>query len=192
MSILIAGLVIFLGIHSVSIAAHPWRDRMVNRLGQWTWKGLYSIVALLGLALIIHGYAIARLEAPALYYPPAGMRHLTLLLMLPVFPMLLAAYLPGRIKTTLKHPMLVATKLWALSHLLANGSVADVVLFGSILGWAVVDRISLKRRPARAVPALPAGKWNDLLAIAGGLLLYVLFVMGLHQMLIGVAPINMG
>lgn len=192
MMILIAGLVIFLGIHSVSIAARPWRDHMVNRLGLLTWKSLYSVVALLGLALIVHGYAIARLEAPALYSPPAGMRHLTLLLMLPVFPMLLAAYLPGRIKTTLKHPMLVAIKLWALSHLLANGSVADVVLFGSILAWAVADRISIKRRPTSATPTLPAGKWNDLLAIVGGLLLYVLFVMGLHTLLVGVAPISMG
>ncbi|MFN2168786.1 MAG: NnrU family protein, partial [Anaerolineae bacterium] len=115
--------------------------------------------------------------------------HLAALLMLPVFVFFVAPYFPGRIKTTLKHPQLVAVKLWAVAHLLVNGTVADLVLFGSFLAWAVIDRISLKRRPERAVPGLaPAAGRNDALAIVVGLALYGLFAMVLHQRWIGVAP----
>jgi uncharacterized membrane protein len=106
--------------------------------------------------------------------------------MLPVFVLLLAAYLPGRIKSAAKHPMLLATKLWATAHLLANGNLADVLLFGGFLAWAVADRISMKRRVARAVPGAPAGPLNDAIALVGGLALYGLFVMGAHGWLIGV------
>lgn len=186
MSLLILGLVIFLGIHSVSIVAEPWRERMAARLGAWSWKGLYSVVALVGLVLIVWGYGLARQDPTWLYLPPAWMRHVTLLLMLPVFIMVLAAYFPGRIKATLKHPMLVAVKLWALAHLLSNGTVADVVLFGAFLAWAVADRISLKRRVPRPNPALPRAGWNDAAAVAGGLALYLAFVFWLHAALIGI------
>lgn len=185
MSLLILGLVIFLGIHLVSIVAGPWRDRMAARLGEWSWKGLYSVVALVGLVLIVWGYGLARQDPTWLYLPPAWMRHVTLLLMLPVFIMVLAAYFPGRIKATLKHPMLVAVKLWALAHLLSNGTVADVVLFGAFLAWAVADRISLKRRSPRPNPALPRAGWNDTAAVLGGLALYLAFVFWLHRVLIG-------
>lgn len=183
---LILGLVIFLGVHSVSIAAEPWRDRMTHRLGEWTWKGLYSVIAIIGFVLIIHGYGLARLDPTWLYMPPLWMRHVSFLLLLPVFPLLLAAYFPGRIQATLKHPMLVAVKLWALAHLLTNGTVADVLLFGSILAWAVADRISLKGRTPRSIPALPRSGWNDAVALAGGLVIYVAFVLWLHRMLIGI------
>ena len=192
MSTLIAGLVIFLGIHSISIFALGFRNSMEARLGKWGWKALYSVIALIGFVLIIYDYNTARYTSALLYSPPVWTRHLTMLLMLPVFPLLLAAYLPGKIKTTLKHPMLVAVKLWALSHLLANGTAADVLLFGSFLAWAVIDRISLKRRPQRSNPSAQPGRWNDLIAVLAGLALYVVFVMGAHQMLIGVAPMNMG
>jgi uncharacterized membrane protein len=108
--------------------------------------------------------------------------------MLPVFPLLFAAYLPGRIRNAAKHPMLAAVKFWALAHLLANGMLADIVLFGSLLVWAVLDRISLKRRALRATPAAPAKPFNDVLAVVLGLVVYAIFVMGAHRALFGVAP----
>jgi len=184
---LILGLVLFLGVHSISIVNHAWRDRMAARMGEWTWKGMYSLVALCGLVLIVWGYGTARLDPTFLYMPPDWLRHLSFLFLLPVFPLLLAAYLPGRIQRATKHPMLVAVKAWALAHLLVNGTVADVLLFGGFLIWAGVDRVSLKRRPQRPAPSLPAARWNDAVAVVGGLAIYVLFVLWAHQWLIGVA-----
>src|SRR5690349_16096970 len=161
MGIFIIGLVLFLGIHTVSIVAPQWRDGQVARLGEGPWKGIYSVVSAIGLGLLIYGYGLARQNPVVLYSPPAALRHLALLVMLPVFPLLVAAYVPGRIKAMAKHPMLLATKLWALAHLLANGTLADVLLFGGFLAWAVADRISVKRRPARPVPGAPARPYND-------------------------------
>ena len=188
MTLLITGLIFFFGIHSVSIVAPTWRDRQVALRGEGWWKGLYSLVALLGLILIVVGYSQARLNPVVLYQPPTGLRHVAWLLMLPVFPLLLSTYLPGRIQRAAKHPMLLATKLWALAHLLANGNVADVLLFGGFLLWAVADRVSVKRRPIRSVPGAPAGRFNDLLAIVLGLGLYGAFIGGLHLWLVGVSP----
>lgn len=189
---LVFGLLLFLGVHSVAIVAPGVRDRVVAARGELGWKGLYSGVAVVGFVLIVVGYAAARQEPVLLYQPPAAMRHVAALLMLPVFVLLLAAYLPGLIQRTTKHPMLVATKLWALSHLLANGTLADGLLFGGFLAWAVADRISLKRRSAsgdlRLVPALPASGWNDAIALVGGLALYVAFAFWAHAAWIGVRP----
>ncbi len=190
MSLLIIGLVLFLGIHSVSLFAPAWRDQQVAQRGEAVWKGLYTSVALVGFALLVYGYGLARQAPVVLYTPPTALRHVALLLMLPVFPLLLAAYLPGRIKTAAKHPMLLATKLWALSHLLANGTLADVLLFGGFLAWAVAYRISLKRRVARPVPGAPTGPANDLIVVLGGLALYAVFLFWGHRWLIGVAPIG--
>ncbi len=118
------------------------------------------------------------------------MRHVAALLMLPVFPLLLAAYLPGRIKAAVKHPMLAATKAWALAHLLVNGTAADVLLFGGFLAWAVADRIAAgKRTVQRRTPGSPPSRWNDLLAVVGGLVLYVVFIAWAHERLVGVAPL---
>jgi len=191
MSLLVLGLVIFLGIHSVSIFARDWRERMVARLGVGGWKIAYSILAAIGLYLIIKGYGAARQDPMILYQPPIGLRHFVAVLMLPVFPTLLATYLPGRINATLKHPMLAAVKLWALAHLLANGTLADVVLFGGFLVWAVVDRISYKHREQRPLPTASPSKLNDVIAVAGGLAIYALFVMWAHVRLFGVVPIPM-
>jgi uncharacterized membrane protein len=188
MSMLLLGLALFLGVHSVSIVAPAWRDAMAARLGAGAWKGLYSLVSLAGFVLLLKGYALARLEPSLVWVPPTGLRHVAALLMLPVFPLLFAAYLPGRIRDAAKHPMLAAVKFWALAHLLANGMLADIVLFGSLLVWAVLDRISMKRRAPRATPAAPPKPYNDVLAILLGLTVYALFVMGAHQMLFGVAP----
>lgn len=188
MTLLILGLVIFLGIHSVSIVAPAWRDAQFAARGEAAWKGAYSVIAGIGLVLLIYGYGVARQSPVVLYVPPTWLRHLALLLLVPVFPLFLAAYLPGRIKTVTKHPMLVATKLWAVAHLLANGTLADVLLFGGFLAWAVADRISLKRRPVRAIRTAPASPLNDVIAVVAGLALYAAFVLWLHQWLIGVSP----
>jgi uncharacterized membrane protein len=190
MSLLIVGLVLFLGTHSTSIISWRWRDRTVAQMGEMPFKGVYSLLAIAGLVLIVIGYGQARMEPTWLYQPPAFLRHVTMLLMLIVFPALLAAYFPGRIQRTLKHPMLVAVKAWALAHLLVNGMTADVLLFGGFLVWAVVDRISLKRRPQRAVPQLPNSRANDIIVVAGGLALYAVFVVWLHPVLFGVPVIS--
>ncbi len=188
MALLILGIAIFLGIHSVSIVAPGWRDAMVNRMGLRSWKAVYSLIAIAGFVLLCKGYALARLEPLPLYVPPAGLRHVAAVLMLPVFPLLLAAYIPGKIQTLAVHPMLVAVKLWAVAHLLANGMLADVLLFGSLLVWAVADRISLKRRVSRRSPSLSRSPLNDAVIVIGGLALYGLFVGGWHARLFGVAP----
>ena len=190
MTLLIVGLLLFLGVHSVSIVAPGWRDAQFAQRGEAAWKGLYSVAAAIGLGLIIYGYAAARQAPVVLYTPPLALRHLSLLLLLPVFVLLFAAYLPGRIKTATKHPMLLATKLWALAHLLANGNLADVLLFGGFLVWAVAGRVSLKRRPARAVPGAPERPINDAIALIGGLAAYGGVVLWAHAWLIGVAPLG--
>ncbi len=188
MTTMLVGLLLFFGVHSISIFAPTWRDGMASRLGEIRWKLVYSLPSIIGFFLMISGYAALRLDPQIVYLPPAGLRHVAALLMLPVFPLLLAAYLPGRLQRAAKHPMLAAVKFWALAHLLANGMLADVLLFGSFLVWAVADRISLKRRVERPRPMAPVSAINDVLAIIGGLALYVLFIMGWHQRLFGVAP----
>jgi uncharacterized membrane protein len=185
MASLVAGLILFLGVHSVAIVAPAWRDRTAARLGVRVWQGIYALLALAGLVLIVLGYADARGETAILYVTPRWMQAITTTLMLPVFPLLLAAYLPGAIQRVMQHPMLVAVKLWAFAHLLANGSLADLLLFGSLLIWAVADRISLKRRMPRPVPSLPTGPYNDVIALVGGVVLYAVMLHGGHAWLIG-------
>jgi uncharacterized membrane protein len=187
MGVLVAGLLIFFAVHSVSIFNEPWRDSMVAKLGEWRWKGVYSLLAIIGFVLIVWGYSLARIDPVILYSPPTWLRHVSMLILVPAFPLLLASYLPGRIQAITRHPMLVATKLWALAHLLANGMLADVILFGSFLVWAVIDRISMKRRTQRSIPGLPPSKVNDSIAVLLGLVLYAAFVLWLHARLIGVS-----
>jgi uncharacterized membrane protein len=190
MALLIAGLLLFLGTHSLAILSPALRDRLAARLGAGPWKGLYSLASLAGFVLLIAGFGAARGTAIVLYHPPAVLRYVALVVMLPVFPLALAAYLPGRIRTALQHPLLAATKAWAFAHLLANGSLADVLLFGGFLAWAVADRIALKRRAPRPIAAAPPGRYNDAIAVLAGLALYVLFIAGLHLRLVGVAPLG--
>jgi uncharacterized membrane protein len=186
MSVLLLGLVLFFGMHSVSIVNDPWRNRMVASMGEWPWKGLFALVSIVGLMLIVWGYGLARQDPVVLYTPPMWLHYLAMVLLVPVFPLLLAAYLPGRIQAAVKHPMLAATKLWAFAHLLANGTLADVILFGAFLVWAVLDRISMKRRRQRPIPSVQPSGANDLIAVAGGLTLYAALVLLLHGWLIGV------
>jgi uncharacterized membrane protein len=188
MTYLILGMVLFFGAHLVSVVALDWRNSMAAKLGENAWKGLYSVIAIAGFVLMVWGYGLARQDPVLLYAPPVWLRHLSALLMLPVFPLLLAAYLPGRIKAVTKHPMLAATKFWALAHLLANGALGDVLLFGGFLAWAVVDRISFKHREQRPIPAAPPSKANDIVAVVIGLLIYFAFVKWLHVRFFGVVP----
>ncbi|RZL96439.1 MAG: NnrU family protein [Variovorax sp.] len=190
MSLLVVGLILFLGVHSVSILAPAWRDAQVERRGERVWKGAYALVSLAGLVLLIHGYGVARQAPVVLYTPPPALQHVALLLMLPVFPLLFAAYLPGRIQRAARNPMLLAVALWAMAHLLANGTLADVLLFGAFLVWAVADWISVKGRAVpRSVPGAPPGALNDIAALAGGLVVYVGFLFWAHIWLTGVSPV---
>lgn len=192
MTLLIAGLVVFLGCHMLPILS-GLRTNLRDKLGAGPYKGVFSLVSLVGLVLIVMGYSAARdAGSPLIWDPPTGLRHLSMLLLVPVFVLLIASNLPGRIKAKLKHPMLVAIKLWALAHLLMNGDLASIVLFGAFLVWAIVDRISVKRRgggvSVQATGEALAGNAvrNDLIALVGGLALYGVFVMWLHEILIGV------
>ena len=192
MTLLIIGLLIFLGIHSLSIVAEPTRDRLCALMGEGGWKGLYSLLSLVGLVLLVYGYGEARMQPQRMYLPPTWLSHVATLLLLPFFVLFLATYLPGRIKAAVKHPTFTAIKLWALAHLLANGMLADLLLFGGFLLWAVAGRISMKRREARPLPGPPPSVLNDVMAVAGGLGLYVVFVLWGHVWLIGVAPVAIG
>ena len=187
MIFLITGLVLFIGVHSVAIVMPQWRERMLAQHGEARWKGIYSLLAIVGVVLIVYGYGEARQQPTLLYATPVWMRHVTALLMLPVFPLLLAAYFPGKIQAALKHPMLAGLKLWAFAHLLSNGMLADVILFGALLAWAIADRISLKRRPPKRIPqaGAPSAR-NDVIAVVLGLVIYVAFAFRLHFWLIGI------
>ncbi|BBQ00846.1 NnrU protein [Burkholderia sp. SFA1] len=191
MVIFIAGLVMFLAIHSVSIVAPRWRDAQATRLGERPWKGLYSLASIVSFVALIYGYGVARHTPVVVYLPPVALRHLVLLLMLPVFPLLIAAYLPGRVKRFFRHPMLLAVILWSVSHLIANGTLADVLLFGGFLAWAVADLISVSRRSVqRPVPGAPASAANDVIVIVAGLALYAFMLLWGHARLTGFSPLG--
>ncbi len=189
MMLLVLGLIVFLGMHAFSMARSS-RAVLISRIGEGPYKGLYSLVALGGLALIVVGYGQYRASGYIpVWDPPVWTRHLALLLVWIAFICIAAAYLPGRIKRGLKHPMLAGVKIWAFAHLLANGDLGSILLFGSILAWAVVARISLKRRDVAAQhggTAEPAGLRNDALAVGIGTAAYLIFAFWLHPLLIGV------
>lgn len=188
MILLLLGIILFLGIHSVSIVAPQWRARQVERLGEGPWKGIYSLVSLVGLVLMVWGFALARDTAPVLYEPPMGLRHLALLLMLLSFISLIVSQFPaGRLKALLKHPMLLAVKIWAVAHLLANGDLASILLFGTFLVWAVADRISVKRRQV-PTPA-PGPVKYDVAAVVVAVVVYGLFLWRVHYWLFGIYPL---
>lgn len=189
MTQLILGLIVFFGVHSLPIRS-GLKERIIERIGPLGYRGVFSLVSLVGLYLIIVGYGQARLEdVPVLYDPPDWTRHLVMLFMIPVFILLIAAYVQGRIKRKARHPMLVAIKLWAFSHLLVRGDLASVLLFGSFLVWAVVDRISLKHRHneggANAFHLDESRPYLEVLVILAGLLAYGLFVWKGHELVIG-------
>lgn len=190
MTALIAGLILFLGTHSVRVFAEDWRTRQVARLGEYGWKGLYSLFALAGFILIVWGYGQTRFDAVFLWSPPVWTRHLAALLTLPAFVFLAAAYVPGNgIKARFGHPMVISVKVWALSHLLCNGRLGDIVLFGAFLAWAIVDFRAARRRDRAAGTAYPRGPASrDVATVVLGLVLWAAFAFWLHAALIGVRP----
>lgn len=190
MAILVLGLVLFLGVHSVRIFANDWRSRTVAARGEKFYKGVYTVVSLAGFALIVWGYGFARHNPVVIWNPPRGMNHLAALLMLFSFVLLVAAYVPrNAIKAKLHHPMILGVKVWALAHLLANGMLADVVLFGAFLAWAVLDFRAARRRDREADVQYAAGTAKGAaIAVVVGLGAYVVFAAWLHGVLIGVRP----
>ncbi len=187
LAIMILGLAVFIGGHSFTTQRKP-RAELVTRLGEGAYKGIYSIVSLIGLVLIVYGFAQYRATGwIEIWSPPVWTRHLASLLVLFAVICIVAAYSPGHIKRVLKHPMLVGVKLWATAHLIANGDLGSIILFGSILGWAVFDRISLKRRTDPGAPPISVGGWSrDAIAVAGGLVLYLVLGLWFHPYVIGV------
>lgn len=190
MNKLILGLAVFFGVHSISLLALGWRNRVAERLGSRVWQGIYSVIALLGFYLLVTGYGAARSSAAVLYVTPSWLHYVAAVLMLPVFPLALASVLPGRIRARAGHPLLLATMLWAVAHLLTNGSAADLLLFGVFLVWSVAVRLSLVQRPARPIRVLPASPVNDAIVVVGGLALYAVFVLWLHARWFGTAPLG--
>ena len=186
---LILGVAVFFGVHCISLLALSWRDRVAERLGTRTWQGIYSVASLIGLYLLVTGYGAARASDAVLYATPPGCRYIAALLMLPAFSLALASIIPGRIRTAAQHPLLLATMLWAAAHLLTNGSVADLLLFGTFLVWAIAVRTSLQHRPARPIRVLPTSAINDVIVVVGGLALYAIFLFWLHARWFGVAPL---
>jgi uncharacterized membrane protein len=193
MAWLVLGLVLFLGPHSVRIAADDWRSATIARLGERPWKGLYSLLSLAGFALVVWGYGQARQQPVVLWTPPRGMQHLAALLMVPSFVLLVAAYVPrNAIRARLHHPMVLGVKTWAVAHLLANGTLADVVLFGAFLVWAVLDFRSARRRDRDVGATYPAGTARGTtITIVVALVLYVVFLFWAHAWLIGVSPLGL-
>ena len=192
MTYLILGLLIFLGAHSVRMVAEGWRTQTRARLGEGAYKGLYSLVSVLGFALIVWGFGQARQQPLQLWSPPAAMRHVALLLTLVSFVLLAAAYVPGNsIKARLHHPMVLGVKAWALGHLLANGNLAHVVLFGSFLAWAVWNFVASRRRDRLTGVTYPAGSGGATAMAAGvGFAAWLVFAFLLHGWLIGVRPLG--
>jgi uncharacterized membrane protein len=190
MTILVLGLLIFLGVHSVRIVAESWRAATIARVGENGWKGLYSLASIVGLVLIVWGYGLTRGHPALLWTPPTGMRHVAALLTVVAFVLIAAAYVPGnRIKAAVGHPMVLGVLIWALAHLLANGRLAAVVLFGAFLAWAAVDFVSARRREPVAAPRYAGGTLaRDVIVVLVGLGGWALFAFALHGWLIGVRP----
>jgi uncharacterized membrane protein len=190
MTLLILGLALFLGVHSTRIVADGWRSATIARIGEKRWKAIYSLLSIAGFVLLVIGYGAARQAPVVLYAPPAWTRHLAALLTVPAFVLLVAAYVPGNaIKRAIGHPMVAGVKLWALAHLLANGTLADVLLFGGLLAWAVLSFMAARRRDRAAGTVYPGGPASrTAIVVVVGLLAWAVFAFALHRPLIGVAP----
>ena len=183
----ILGLVIFLGAH-VFVTMRDRRAVLVAKLGEWPYRGLFSLVSILGIVLIAYGFASYRAAGfIVVWNPPSWTRHIVVALMWPASIMVAAAYIPGNIKRVLKHPLLVAVKTWAFAHLCANGDLGGMILFGAVLAWAVYDRITLKHRSDPGAPPIPlGGAKNDLIAVVVGTIIYLALGFVFHPIVIGV------
>ena len=190
MIFLVAGLILFLGVHSMRVFAEDWRSATIARIGVGKWKGVITLASLAGFVLIVYGYGVARQTPVDLWIPTPWTKHLTALLMVPVF-ILLAASGPksNQIKAAFKHPMTLSVKLWAIAHLISNGRVADVILFGSFLIWAVLVFSAARKRDRKLGTSYAAvGIKRDVIAVVSGLVGYAVFAVFLHVWLIGVRP----
>jgi uncharacterized membrane protein len=189
--VLILGLILFLGVHTFT-TQRKLRAQLIAATGEGGYKIGYTLASFAGLALIIWGFALYRATGWInVWNPPTALKHITVALMLPAVILVIASYIRGRIYTTLKHPMLTGIKLWAAAHLLANGDLGSIVLFGSFLAWAVYDRISLKSRSDAGAPPIPVGgPGNDLIAIAVGLVAYLALAFAFHPVVIGVPVVG--
>lgn len=187
---LILGLILFLGIHSLRIFADDWRTRRVAALGAGVWKVIFALISIAGIALIAHGFGIARLNPVPLWQGAKWARDVAGLFTLVAFVLIVAAYVPNsRIRGMFGHPMVIGVKVWALGHLLANGNLNDLILFGAILAWAVIDYRSLRQRDRAAGTARDAGSWaNDIITIPVAIVAWYVFALYMHRILIGVAP----
>jgi uncharacterized membrane protein len=185
--VMILGLVLFLGAHTLT-TQRELRASVIASTGEGGYKIGYALVSVAGLALIVWGFAHYRATGWIdVWYPPRALKHIAVALMLPAVILVVAAYLRGRIYTAVKHPMLSGVKLWAAAHLLANGDLGSIILFGSFLGWAVYDRISLKHRADAGAPPIPVGgPANDLIAVAVGIVAYLALAFAFHPVVIGV------
>jgi len=215
MALFILGLVLFLGSHSLRVFADDWRTAKMAQWGEKFYKGLYSVASLVGFVLMVYGFSKIRWDSPWLWYPPVGMRHLAALLMLPALVLLVASQVPNNaIKAKLRHPMVLAVKVgaldqrphpamvlavkvWALAHLLSNGKVADLVLFGAFLVWAVLNFRAARKRDQLAAHTLtddatqPANLTNTWRVVLVGVAVWAILLFGGHKWLFAVSPLGM-
>jgi uncharacterized membrane protein len=191
LTVMIVGLVLFFGVHTLT-TQRELRARLIKSWGEGGYKIGYAVASLVGLVLIVWGFGHYRAtEWIDVWYPPKALKHVTVALMLPAVILVVASYIRGRIYTAVKHPMLSGIKLWAAAHLLANGDLGSIILFGSFLAWAVFDRVSLKRRADAGAPPIPVGgPTNDLIAIAVGIVAYLALAFAFHPVVIGVPVIG--
>ncbi len=192
MVMLLLGLVLFLGVHSTRIAADGWRTAMMGRIGEMPWKAVYALLSIAGFVLIVWGFGLARQQPVQLWMPPRGMRHLASLLTLIAFVLLVATYVPrNAIKARLHHPMVLSVKVWALAHLLANGNLAHMILFGSFLLWAALSFRAARARDRAAGTVYPAGTAAGTgITVVLGVAAWALFAFWAHGYLIGIRPIG--
>ena len=192
MSLLVLGLVLFLGVHSVRIVADGWRRHTISRIGLGAWKAAYSLIAIAGFVLIVFGWAAARTAPQVLWIAPLWMKHAASLFTLVAFVLLAAAYVPGNaIKAAVGHPMVASVKLWAFVHLLVNGTVAGVLLFGSFLAWAAIDYVASRRRDRREGAVRARGSLGaTVVTVVIGVAVWAAFAFWGHAALIGIAPLG--
>jgi len=190
MTLLILGLVLFLGVHSARIFAEDWRTRVRARLGEGGWKGLYSLLSVVGFVLVVYGYGQARQAPVVLWLPPVWTKHVAALLTIPAFVLLVAAYVPGNsVKSRLHHPMILGVKVWALAHLLANNTLADLLLFGAFLAWSVASFAAARKRDTAAGAVYPRGRAGPTaVVVVVGLAAWAAFALWAHAAWIGVRP----
>lgn len=193
MAALVLGLVLFLGLHSTRIFAEGWRTRTMESFGEREYKGLYSVLSIAGFVLLVWGYGLARQQPVILWnQPPVWTRHIAALLTLAAFVLVVAAYVPGNaIKAKLRHPMILGVKVWAFAHLIANNTLADLVLFGSFLLWAVLDYRAARRRERTLATVITQGPMSrTVIAVVAGIVAWAVFAMWGHRALIGVSPLG--